>query len=89
MATQIVHSVIREAGTTRIRAVAPALAVGNAVVIKPAQDTPVTGGLLLAKPFDEAGLPTGVLSVVVGIRMPSAVSGSRSSFLATNGSMEG
>ncbi len=48
------------------RSVAPALAVGNAVVIKPASDTPVTGGLLLAKIFEEAGLPAGVLSVVAG-----------------------
>jgi aldehyde dehydrogenase (NAD+) len=48
------------------RSVAPALAVGNAVVVKPASDTPVTGGLLLAKIFEEAGLPPGVLSVVVG-----------------------
>ncbi|MFY4729976.1 aldehyde dehydrogenase family protein [Nitrospira sp. BLG_2] len=48
------------------RSVAPALAVGNTVVIKPASDTPVTGGLLLAKIFEEAGLPPGVLSVVVG-----------------------
>jgi aldehyde dehydrogenase (NAD+) len=48
------------------RSVAPALAVGNAVVLKPAGDTPITGGLLLAKIFDEAGLPPGVLSVVVG-----------------------
>ncbi|GAB2793778.1 aldehyde dehydrogenase family protein [Halomonas shantousis] len=48
------------------RSVAPALAVGNAVVIKPASDTPITGGLLLAKIFEEAGLPEGVLSVVVG-----------------------
>lgn len=48
------------------RSVAPALAVGNAVVIKPASDTPVTGGLLLARMFEEAGLPPGVLSVVVG-----------------------
>jgi aldehyde dehydrogenase (NAD+) len=47
------------------RSVAPALAVGNAVVIKPASDTPVTGGLLLAKIFEEAGLPPGVLSVIV------------------------
>jgi aldehyde dehydrogenase (NAD+) len=39
---------------------------GNAVVLKPASDTPVTGGLLLARIFDEAGLPPGVLSVVVG-----------------------
>src|SRR5690606_25237578 len=44
----------------------PALALGNAVVIKPASDTPVTGGLLLARLFDEAGLPAGVLSVVGG-----------------------
>ncbi|HEU4698438.1 MAG TPA: aldehyde dehydrogenase family protein [Gemmatimonadales bacterium] len=48
------------------RSVAPALAVGNAVVLKPASDTPVTGGLLLAKLYEEAGLPPGVLSVVVG-----------------------
>ena len=48
------------------RTIAPALAVGNAVVVKPASDTPVTGGLLLAKIFEEAGLPAGLLSVVVG-----------------------
>lgn len=48
------------------RSIAPALALGNAVVIKPASDTPVCGGLLLARIFEEAGLPPGVLSVVVG-----------------------
>lgn len=48
------------------RSIAPALALGNAVVVKPASDTPVTGGLLLAKIFEEAGLPAGLLSVVVG-----------------------
>lgn len=48
------------------RSVAPALALGNAVVIKPASDTPVTGGLLIARIFEEAGVPAGVLSVVVG-----------------------
>ncbi len=48
------------------RSVAPALAVGNAVVLKPAGDTPVTGGLLLARIYEEAGLPPGLLSVVVG-----------------------
>lgn len=47
------------------RTIAPALAVGNAVVVKPASDTPVTGGLLLAKIFEEAGLPPGLLSVIV------------------------
>src|SRR6201996_4573432 len=48
------------------RSLAPALAVGNATVLKPASDTPVTGGLLLAKIFEEAGLPPGVLSVIIG-----------------------
>ena len=48
------------------RSVAPALAVGNAVVLKPAGDTPVTGGLLLARVLEEAGLPPGLLSVVAG-----------------------
>ncbi|WP_117595489.1 aldehyde dehydrogenase family protein [Haloprofundus halophilus] len=49
-----------------IRAVAPAIATGNAVVLKPATNTPVTGGLLIAKLFEEAGLPEGVLNVVTG-----------------------
>jgi len=48
------------------RTLAPALALGNAVVIKPSSNTPVTGGLLLAKILSEAGLPDGVLNVVVG-----------------------
>ncbi|WP_019818947.1 aldehyde dehydrogenase family protein [Saccharomonospora saliphila] len=48
------------------RSVAPALAVGNAVVLKPAGDTPVTGGLLLARLYEEAGLPPGLVNVVVG-----------------------
>ena len=48
------------------RSIAPALALGNTAVIKPASDTPVTGGLLLAKIYEEAGLPPGVLNVVIG-----------------------
>ncbi|CAN6960408.1 MULTISPECIES: aldehyde dehydrogenase family protein [Psychrobacter] len=48
------------------RSIAPALALGNAVVLKPASDTPITGGLLFAKIFEEAGLPKGLLNVVVG-----------------------
>lgn len=48
------------------RSIFPALAVGNAVVVKPASDTPITGGLLLARILEEAGLPAGVLNVVVG-----------------------
>ena len=45
---------------------APALAVGNAVMVKPASDTPIMGGLLLAKILEEAGVPAGVLSIIVG-----------------------
>ncbi|WP_263357671.1 aldehyde dehydrogenase family protein [Acidicapsa ligni] len=48
------------------RSVAPALALGNAVVLKPAEDTPITGGLLIAKVYEEAGLPPGLLNVVIG-----------------------
>jgi aldehyde dehydrogenase (NAD+) len=48
------------------RSIAPALALGNAVVVKPAEDTPVSGGFLLAKIYEEAGLPPGVLNVVIG-----------------------
>jgi aldehyde dehydrogenase (NAD+) len=48
------------------RSAALALAAGNAVVLKPASDTPVAGGLLLAKIYEEAGLPPGLLSVLVG-----------------------
>lgn len=48
-----------------MRSVAPALAVGNGVVLKPDDQTAVTGGILLAKVFEEAGLPKGVFNVVV------------------------
>src|SRR5215216_3861183 len=44
---------------------APALAAGNAVVLKPARTTPLTA-LELAACFVDAGLPDGVLSVVTG-----------------------
>lgn len=49
-----------------LRSVVPAVALGNTVVLKPASDTPVTGGLLIAHLFEEAGFPAGVLNVVVG-----------------------
>lgn len=48
------------------RSVAPALGCGNTVVLKPAGDTPITGGLLLAKIYHEAGLPPAALSVLIG-----------------------
>ncbi|MEJ3749189.1 aldehyde dehydrogenase family protein [Actinomycetes bacterium KLBMP 9797] len=49
-----------------IRSVAPALALGNAVVLKPDPRTAVTGGVVLARVFEEAGLPPGVLQVLPG-----------------------
>ncbi|WP_440464421.1 aldehyde dehydrogenase family protein [Psychrobacter sp. ASPA161_6] len=48
-----------------MRSVVTALASGNTVLLKPASTTPITGGILLAKIFEEAGLPAGVLTVVV------------------------
>ena len=47
------------------RKVAPALAAGCTVVIRPASATPLTT-LLLAKTFLDAGLPAGVLNVITG-----------------------
>lgn len=44
---------------------APALAYGNTVVLKLAQDAPLTG-LHLARALEEAALPEGVLNVVIG-----------------------
>ncbi|MET8131835.1 aldehyde dehydrogenase family protein [Streptomyces sp. NPDC005251] len=49
-----------------IRSVAPALALGNGVVLKPDPRTAVCGGLALAAVFAEAGLPDGLLQVLPG-----------------------
>jgi benzaldehyde dehydrogenase (NAD) len=49
-----------------IRSVAPALALGNAVVLKPDPRTAVSGGVTLARVFEEAGLPAGLLHVLPG-----------------------
>ncbi|MEU4243370.1 benzaldehyde dehydrogenase [Actinoplanes sp. NPDC026619] len=49
-----------------IRSVAPALALGNAVLLKPDPRTAVTGGLIMARIFQEAGLPDGLLQVLPG-----------------------
>ncbi|MFF2107954.1 aldehyde dehydrogenase family protein, partial [Rhodococcus koreensis] len=45
------------------RKIGPALAAGCTIIVKPAEDTPLTM-LLLAEIFAEAGLPAGVLSVL-------------------------
>ena len=48
------------------RAVAPAIATGNAAVLKPADETPRTA-IYLARLAAEAGLPPGVINVVTGL----------------------
>ena len=49
-----------------MRVVAPALALGNAVVLKPDPQTPIIGGAMFEAVFREAGLPDGLLQIVVG-----------------------
>jgi acyl-CoA reductase-like NAD-dependent aldehyde dehydrogenase len=46
------------------RSIAAPLALGNAVVLKPSEWSPVVGGLIWGEIFAEAGLPDGVLNVV-------------------------
>src|SRR5690606_12875082 len=52
--------------TLAIRSVAPALAAGNAVLLKPDPRTSVCGGVVLQRVFEEAGLPAGVLQTLPG-----------------------
>jgi benzaldehyde dehydrogenase (NAD) len=49
-----------------MRSVAPALALGNTVVLKADPNTPVAGGFSFARVFEEAGLPADVLHVLPG-----------------------
>lgn len=46
------------------RSFALPIAYGNTAVLKPSEEAPLTGGLLLAEIFEEAGLPPGVLNVI-------------------------
>jgi acyl-CoA reductase-like NAD-dependent aldehyde dehydrogenase len=46
------------------RAIAAPLALGNAVVLKPSEWSPVSGGLIWGEILAEAGLPDGVLNIV-------------------------
>ncbi|MDQ0352304.1 aldehyde dehydrogenase (NAD+) [Alkalibacillus filiformis] len=48
-----------------MKSVATAVGAGNGVVIKPHEDTPVTGGTLLVKIFELAGLPKGLVNSVI------------------------
>ena len=49
-----------------MRVIAPALALGNAVLLKPSPETPVSGGLAIAALFEDAGLPAGLFQVLPG-----------------------
>jgi benzaldehyde dehydrogenase (NAD) len=48
------------------RAVAPALAMGNAVILKPDVQTPIAGGVTFARLLEKAGLPNGLFHVLPG-----------------------
>ncbi len=50
------------------RAFALPLAYGNTAVLKPSEETPISGGLILAEIFEEAGFPPGVLNVITHTR---------------------
>ena len=49
-----------------LRAVAPAIAVGNAAVLKPDPQTTICSGVVIARAFEEAGLPKGIFNLVSG-----------------------
>ena len=63
--------------------VAPALACGNSVVVKPSEETPATASLL-AEVLEEVGLPAGVYNVVHGFGANSA-----GEFLTTHPGIDG
>src|SRR5947207_12144853 len=47
-----------------LRSIASALAFGNTAVLKPSEESPITGGILYAEIFEEAGFPPGVVNVI-------------------------
>lgn len=53
-------------GILTARSVAPAIALGNAVILKPDPRTSIAGGLIFAAILDEAGLPEGLFHVLPG-----------------------
>lgn len=48
-----------------VRRIAPVIAMGNVIILKPAEETPLTA-IRLAEVCDEVGIPEGVVQVVVG-----------------------
>ncbi|WP_244496595.1 aldehyde dehydrogenase family protein [Aureimonas ureilytica] len=60
-----------------LRGFAYALALGNAIVLKPSEESPLTGGLMLAELLADAGFPDGVFNVVTTAREGAAMVGGR------------
>lgn len=52
-----------------------AVALGNTVVLKPSEESPLSGGLMLAELFADAGFPPGVINVVTTSREGAAAVG--------------
>src|ERR1700676_118726 len=48
------------------RAIAPALAMGNAVILKPDVQTPIVGAVISARLLEKAGMPNGLFHVLPG-----------------------
>jgi succinate-semialdehyde dehydrogenase/glutarate-semialdehyde dehydrogenase len=72
-----------------MRKIAAALAAGNTIVIKPSEEVPGTV-FLIAKAFEEAGLPPGVLNVIFGVPdeiSRRVISDPRIRFIAFTGSI--
>jgi benzaldehyde dehydrogenase (NAD) len=55
-----------------VRAIAPALAMGNAVLLKPDVQSPIIGGVAFARVLEEAGLPKGLFHVLPGAAQTGA-----------------
>lgn len=49
-----------------------AVALGNTAILKPSEDSPITGGLMLAELFSDAGFPPGVVNVITTSREGAA-----------------
>jgi len=49
-----------------MRVIGPAIGLGNSIVLKPSPETPISGGLLVADLFAEAGAPAGLVQVMTG-----------------------
>ena len=60
------HHALELSGGARLPGDRPALALGNTVVLKPAPETPLTGALLIAELFADAGAPPGILHGLSG-----------------------